>query len=158
MTTDLFNQGQRPAVDSGLSVSRVGSSAQIKAMKKVASSLKIELANYNEMLDFSRFGSDLDPTTKSILQHGSVLMEVLKQKQYSPLSMEDEVIEIYVAQSHQIDNVELKKIASVLEKIRSHIKANHNEVYTAIKETKLLSDETKALIDDSVKAILESLE
>jgi F-type H+-transporting ATPase subunit alpha len=158
LTTDLFNQGQRPAVDSGLSVSRVGSSAQIKAMKKVASSLKIELANYNEMLDFSRFGSDLDPTTKSILQHGSVLMEVLKQKQYSPLSMEDEVIEIYVAQSHQIDNVELKKIASVLEKIRSHIKANHNEVYTAIKETKLLSDETKALIDDSVKAILESLE
>ncbi len=158
LTTDLFNQGQRPAVDSGLSVSRVGSSAQIKAMKKVASSLKIELANYNEMLDFSRFGSDLDPTTKSILQHGGVLMEVLKQKQYSPLSMEDEVIEIYVAQSHQIDNVELKKIASVLEKIRSHIKANHNEVYTAIKETKLLSDETKALIDDSVKAILESLE
>ena len=158
LTTDLFNQGQRPAVDSGLSVSRVGSSAQIKAMKKVASSLKIELANYNEMLDFSRFGSDLDPTTKSILQHGGVLMEVLKQKQYSPLSMEDEVIEIYIAQSHQIDNVALKMISSVLEKIRSHIKANHNEVYTAIKETKLLSDETKALIDDSVKAILESLE
>ena len=85
-------------------------------------------------------------------------MEVLKQKQYSPLSMEDEVIEIYIAQSHQIDNVALKMISSVLEKIRSHIKANHNEVYTAIKETKLLSDETKALIDDSVKAILESLE
>jgi F-type H+-transporting ATPase subunit alpha len=157
LTTDLFNQGQRPAVDSGLSVSRVGSSAQIKAMKKVASSLKIELANYMEMLDFSRFGSDLDATTKNILQHGSVLMEVLKQKQYAPLSMEEEVVEIYIAQSHQIDNVELKQVSSVLEKIRSYISANHNEVYTAIHETKLLSDETKALIDESVKAILEGL-
>ncbi len=157
LTTDLFNQGQRPAVDSGLSVSRVGSSAQIKAMKKVASSLKIELANYNEMLDFSRFGSDLDATTKNILQHGSVLMEVLKQKQYSPLSMEDEVIEIYVAQSHQIDEVELSQIPSVLEKIRSYIKANYLEVYTAIKETKLLEDETKAKIDEATKAVLEGL-
>lgn len=157
LTTDLFNQGQRPAVDSGLSVSRVGSSAQIKAMKKVASSLKIELANYNEMLDFSRFGSDLDSTTKGILQHGSILMEVLKQKQYSPLSMEDEVIEIYIAQSHEIDHLELKQVNETLEKIRSHIHANHEEVYTAIHETKLLSDETKALIDDSVKAVLEGM-
>ncbi len=158
LTTDLFNQGQRPAVDSGLSVSRVGSSAQIKAMKKVASSLKIELANYNEMLDFSRFGSDLDATTKSILQHGAVLMEVLKQKQYSPLSMEDEVIEIYVAQSHKIDDVELKKINDTLEKILSHIHANHEDVYTSIHDTKLLSDETKAKIDDSVKAVLEGID
>lgn len=157
LTTDLFNQGQRPAVDSGLSVSRVGSSAQIKAMKKVASSLKIELANYNEMLDFSRFGSDLDATTKGILQHGSVLMEVLKQKQYSPLSMEDEVIEIYIAQSHQIDNVQLKEINSTLEKIRSYIQSNHKEVYTAIHDTKLLSDETKKAIDESVKSVLEGL-
>ncbi len=157
LTTDLFNQGQRPAVDSGLSVSRVGSSAQIKAMKKVASSLKIELANYNEMLDFSRFGSDLDSTTKGILQHGSILMEVLKQKQYSPLSMEDEVIEIYIAQSHEIDHLELKQVNETLEKVLSHIHANHSEVYTAINETKLLSDETKALIDDSVKAVLEGM-
>ena len=157
LTTDLFNQGQRPAVDSGLSVSRVGSSAQIKAMKKVASSLKIELANYMEMLDFSRFGSDLDNATKNILRHGSLLMEVLKQKQYAPLSMEDEVIEIYIAQSHQIDEVDLNLVTSVLEKIRSHIRANHKEVYTALHDTKLLSDETKALIDNSVQAILEGM-
>jgi F-type H+/Na+-transporting ATPase subunit alpha len=157
LTTDLFNQGQRPAVDSGLSVSRVGSSAQIKAMKKVASSLKIELANYNEMLDFSRFGSDLDATTKSILQHGAVLMEVLKQKQYSPLSMEDEVIEIYIAQSHQIDDVELKLVNETLEKVLSYIHANHEDVYTSIHDTKLLSDECKNHIDESVKAVLEGL-
>lgn len=157
LTTDLFNQGQRPAINSGLSVSRVGSSAQIKAMKSVASSLKIELANYEEMLDFSRFGSDLDSTTKSILTHGGVLMEVLKQKQYSPLSMEDEVIEIYIAQSHKIDSLQLKQVSSVLEKIRSYIASNFKEVYTAIKETKLLSDETKALIDKSIDAILEGI-
>ena len=155
LTTDLFNAGQRPAVDSGLSVSRVGSSAQIKAMKKVASSLKIELANYNEMLDFSRFGSDLDDTTKSILRHGAVLMEVLKQKQYSPLSMEDEVIDIYVAQSKALDELNPNEINASLERIRQNIAANHKEVYTAIKETKLLSDETKSLIDTAVSEVLK---
>ena len=158
LTTDLFNAGQRPAVDSGLSVSRVGSSAQIKAMKKVASSLKIELANYNEMLDFSRFGSDLDPTTKAILQHGSVLMEVLKQKQYSPLSMEDEVIEIYIAQSHSIDSLPLEKVRDTLANIRSYIASNHPEVYKEIHDTKLLTPETAARIDASVKAVLEGME
>ena len=158
LTTDYFNAGQRPAVDSGLSVSRVGSAAQIKAMKSVASSLKIELANYNEMLDFSRFGSDLDATTKNILNHGAVLMEVLKQKQYSPLSMEDEVIDIYVAQSKKLDDVPLAQIQNVLQSIRSYLHSNHNEVYTSLKETKLLKDETKALIDEAVEAIKAGLE
>ena len=158
LTTDYFNAGQRPAVDSGLSVSRVGSAAQIKAMKSVASSLKIELANYNEMLDFSRFGSDLDATTKNILNHGAVLMEVLKQKQSSPLSMEDEVIDIYVAQSKKLDDVPLAQIQNVLQSIRSYLHSNHNEVYTSLKETKLLKDETKALIDEAVEAIKAGLE
>ena len=158
LTTDYFNAGQRPAVDSGLSVSRVGSAAQIKAMKSVASSLKIELANYNEMLDFSRFGSDLDATTKNILNHGAVLMEVLKQKQYSPLSMEDEVIDIYVAQSKKLDDVPLTQIQNVLQSVRSYLHSNHNEVYTSLKETKLLKDETKALIDEAVEAIKAGLE
>lgn len=150
LTSDLFNAGQRPAVDSGLSVSRVGSSAQIKAMKKVASSLKIELANYNEMLDFSRFGSDLDNTTKSILRHGAVLMEVLKQKQYSPLSMEDEVIDIYVAQSKALDEVPVENIQDTLAKIRTLLHASHPEIFAAIHNTKLLSDENKKLIDETV--------
>ena len=157
LTTDLFNAGQRPAVDSGLSVSRVGSSAQIKAMKKVASSLKIELANYNEMLDFSRFGSDLDDTTKAILKHGAVLMEVLKQKQYEPLSMADEVIDIYVAQSKKLDDVQIEKVQDVLFKIRSYLKTHSKEVYTALKETKLLSDETKALINKAADEVLAGL-
>ena len=117
--------------------------------------MKNELANYNEMLDFSRFGSDLDDTTKSILRHGAVLMEVLKQKQYSPLSMEDEVIDIYVAQSKALDELNPNEINASLERIRQNIAANHKEVYTAIKETKLLSDETKSLIDTAVSEVLK---
>ena len=140
LTTDLFNQGQRPAVDSGLSVSRVGSSAQWKARKSVASSLKIELANYNERLDFSRFGSDLDSVTQNVLKHGSVLREVLKQKQYDPLSRIDEIIDIYVAQSKALDNVALDKIPSTLSLIRQSFHSSHPE---AVKE-----------IDESVSDIL----
>ena len=154
LTTDLFNQGQRPAVDSGLSVSRVGSSAQWKARKSVASSLKIELANYNERLDFSRFGSDLDSVTQNVLKHGSVLREVLKQKQYDPLSRIDEIIDIYVAQSKALDNVELDKIPSTLSLIRQSFHSSHPEAVKEREETKKLSDETKKKIDESVSDIL----
>ena len=154
LTTDLFNQGQRPAVDSGLSVSRVGSSAQWKARKSVASSLKIELANYNERLDFSRFGSDLDSVTQNVLKHGSVLREVLKQKQYDPLSRIDEIIDIYVAQSKALDHVELDKIPSTLSLIRQSFHSSHPEAVKEREETKKLSDETKKKIDESVSDIL----
>ena len=154
LTTDLFNQGQRPAVDSGLSVSRVGSSAQWKARKSVASSLKIELANYNERLDFSRFGSDLDSVTQNVLKHGSVLREVLKQKQYDPLSRIDEIIDIYVAQSKALDNVALDKIPSTLSLIRQSFHSSHPEAVKEREETKKLSDKTKKKIDESVSDIL----
>lgn len=154
LTTDLFNQGQRPAVDSGLSVSRVGSSAQWKARKSVASSLKIELANYNERLDFSRFGSDLDSVTQNVLKHGSILREVLKQKQYDPLSRIDEIIDIYVAQSKALDNVALDKIPSTLSLIRQSFHSSHPEAVKEREETKKLSDETKKKIDESVSDIL----
>lgn len=158
LTTDLFNSGQRPAVDSGLSVSRVGSSAQIKAMKKVAASLKIELANYNEMLDFSRFGSDLDSQTKTILNHGAILMEVLKQKQYSPLSMAEEVIDIYCAQSKKLDEIPLGEIQFTLDKIRKRIYDLHSEVLTSITNDKILSDETIKSIQEVIDEILTERE
>lgn len=154
LTTDLFNQGQRPAVDSGLSVSRVGSSAQWKARKSVASSLKIELANYNERLDFSRFGSDLDTVTQNVLKHGSVLREVLKQKQYSPLSRADEIIDIYVAQSKALDALPLEKIPSVLSQIRLSVHSQHPEAIKDREETKKLSDETKKVISEVASDIL----
>ena len=150
LNTDLFNSGQRPAIDSGLSVSRVGSSAQIKAMKEVASSIKIEIANYLELLDFSRFGSDLDQNTKNILRHGAVLMEVLKQKQYSPLKMEDEIVDIFIAQDKLIDDVPIDKIHDTLVNIDMYIHKNIPEVYEEIKNTHILSQENKDKIKQAV--------
>lgn len=157
LSTDMFNIGQRPAIDTGLSVSRVGGAAQYKSMKSTASSLKIELANYMELLDFSRFGSDLDAVTKSILNHGALLQEVLKQKQYSPMSMEDEVIDIFVAQSKSIDDVPLKQVQDVLKRVHSYIDSNHPEVKKVLNETRKLDDETKATILNSVKDVLAGM-
>jgi F-type H+-transporting ATPase subunit alpha len=158
LSTELFNAGQRPAIDTGLSVSRVGSAAQVKAMKSIASSLKIELANYTELLDFSRFGSDLDAVTKGILKHGAILEEVLKQKQYMPLSMEDEIVDIYIAQSKSIDDIAPAQVHDVLKACHNYIVNKMPEVFEAIKTTHLLSDETKAKIQDAVKAVLEGID
>ena len=153
LKTDLFNVGQRPAIDSGLSVSRVGSAAQIKAMKSVASSIKIELASYAELLDFSRFGSDLDQVTKNVLRHGAVLMEVLKQKQYSPIPMEDEIVDIYIAQDKLIDDIPLDKIHETLVNISLYIHNHLPEVYDSIRDSKILSDETKEKIKTAVENV-----
>ncbi len=150
LKTELFNAGQRPAIDSGLSVSRVGSAAQIKAMKSVAASIKIELASYAELLDFSRFGSDLDQVTKNVLRHGAVLMEVLKQKQYSPLTMEDEIVDIFIAQNKLIDDIPIEKIHETLVSISLYIHNHMPDVYETIKKTHLLSDETKKKIQTAV--------
>ena len=157
LSTDLFNAGQRPAIDSGLSVSRVGSSAQIKAMKQVASNIKIQLASYQELLDFSRFGSDLDQVTKNVLAHGASLMEVLKQKQYSPLSMEDEIIDIFIAQSSLLDDVNKEDVHKVLKLTHSTLVSSYSEVFSSIHDSKVLSDENKQKIIEACKAVKEGL-
>ena len=157
LSTDLFNAGQRPAIDSGLSVSRVGSSAQIKAMKQVASNIKIQLASYQELLDFSRFGSDLDQVTKNVLAHGASLMEVLKQKQYSPLSMEDEIIDIFIAQSSLLDDVNKEDVHKVLKLTHSTLISSYSEVFSSIHDSKVLSDENKEKIIEACKAVKEGL-
>ena len=110
LVADYFAAGQRPAIDSGLSVSRVGSAAQTKAMKQVASSLKIELANYRENLSFSQFGSDLDPETKKILTHGAVAMEALKQVNFAPMAMDKEIIELFAVKNRFLDDVPLEGV------------------------------------------------
>ncbi len=111
LQTEMFNSGNRPAVDSGLSVSRVGSSAQTKAMKKVSSSLKLELAQYQEVLDFAQFGSDIDSSTKKTINHGQHLMALLKQPQYSPVSSEKQVIILLAAQKGLLEKVPLEKMS-----------------------------------------------
>ena len=114
LMTDLFNAGQRPAIDSGLSVSRVGSAAQLKAMKQVAGSLKIELANCRELQAFSQFGSDLDADTKKVLVHGGVLMEILKQAQYDTYPVEKQIIELFAAKHRYLEEFKVEDIKNIL--------------------------------------------
>ena len=150
LSSDLFNKGQRPAIDSGLSVSRVGSAAQYKSMKYVSASMKIELANYLELLEFSRFGSDLDKTTKDILNHGSILMEVLKQKQYMPLSLSQEIVDIYIAQNKLIDDIPVNKIHDTLKRISEYIYSQEPEIYELLENNHLLDDDIKNKINECV--------
>ena len=150
LSSDLFNKGQRPAIDSGLSVSRVGSAAQYKSMKYVSASMKIELANYLELLEFSRFGSDLDKTTKDILNHGSILMEVLKQKQYTPLSLSQEIVDIYIAQNKLIDDIPVNKIHDTLKRISEYIYSQKPEIYELLENNHLLDDDIKNKINECV--------
>lgn len=157
LMSDLFNAGQRPAIDSGLSVSRVGSAAQIKAMKQVAGSLKIELASYRELQSFSQFGSDLDKETKDVLNHGKILMEVLKQNQYDTYSVDQQIIELFAAKYRFLEELPLEKIKPTLLKLYEHIKSSHSEVIKEINEKKSLSDglieNLKTIISDFIKTL-----
>ncbi|HBR85910.1 MAG TPA: F0F1 ATP synthase subunit alpha [Firmicutes bacterium] len=157
LNTDMFNSGQRPAIDAGLSVSRVGSTAQTKAMKSVSKTLKMELASYHEMLDFARFGSDLDISTRRILAHGSAIMEVLKQKQYMPLSNAQEVMDIYVAQKGYLDNMPKADIHRYLKMMDSIISSHNPEVYASINDEKVLKPEIAQKIDEVFQEVNRSL-
>ena len=144
LVTDAFAKGQRPAIDSGFSVSRVGSSAQIKAMKQVAGGLKIELASYREMLSFAQFGSDLDASTKKILAHGAVLMECLKQKQYSPYPVWKQIIELYCVKNRYLDELERSEVGPWLTAMDSFMESRHKEVIDELMEKKKFDDELSA--------------
>ena len=152
LQTELFNAGQRPAVDSGLSVSRVGSAAQFKCVKSVAKSLKIELANFHELQAFAQFGSDLDDATKKILRHGNVLMEVLKQKQYQPKTFVEQTIEIFTAQSRVMDDLEITEISGFLDGLLINIKKDYSDLLNEIHDTKILTSDNEKLL---LKAINE---
>ena len=147
LETELFNQGVRPAVNVGLSVSRVGSAAQIKAMKKVAGSIKLELAQYREMAAFAQFGSDLDSSTQKLLNRGSKLTELLKQDQYSPLTVAEQVISVFCGVKGYLDDVDLGAIKSFEKDIIEKIKNDKPEILESIKSSgKLEEDAEKSLI------------
>ncbi len=156
LMSDLFNKGQRPAIDSGLSVSRVGSAAQIKAMKQVAGSLKIELASYNELQSFSQFGSDLDEDTKKILNHGEVLLTVLKQDQYDTYDVNREIIELFAAKYRYLEDIDKSEIKPLLNSLYSYIKSSHKEILDELNLKKEFSNEliekTKKIIEEFLKA------
>jgi F-type H+/Na+-transporting ATPase subunit alpha len=146
LETQLFNQGIRPAVNVGLSVSRVGSAAQTKAMKKVAGSIKLELAQYREMAAFAQFGSDLDAATQKLLNRGAKLTELLKQNQYSPLTVSEQVISVFTGVRGYLDDVELNEIKNFENEILEKIKNERNEILSAIQTTGKLEKETEELL------------
>jgi F-type H+-transporting ATPase subunit alpha len=148
LETELFNQGIRPAINVGLSVSRVGSSAQTKAMKKVSGSMKLELAQYREMAAFAQFGSDLDASTQQLLNRGSKLTELLKQKQYSPMTVAEQVISVFCGVKGYLDDIDLKDIAEFETKIIEKCKSDNPEIIDSIQSSgKLEEDKEKLLIE-----------
>jgi len=150
LSTDLFNAGQRPAVDVGLSVSRVGSNAQYRIMKQVSSSMKMEIANYNELASFAQFGSDIDKKTKDTIKHGEILCEVLKQDQYSPYTSEREVIEIYAVKNRFLDDLEAKDVPEFLENLWEYVNNFYKNIIDEIKEKKVLNDELESELNKAI--------
>jgi F-type H+/Na+-transporting ATPase subunit alpha len=155
LETDLFYQGIRPAVNVGLSVSRVGSAAQTKAMKKVAGRIKGELAQYREMAAFAQFGSDLDATTQRLLNRGSRLTELLKQSQFSPLKMEEQVCVIYAGVNGYLDPLPLNRIRAFEDGLLGLLHTQHTDILDAIRDSRDLDDAAasrlKGVIDNYVK-------
>ena len=148
---DYFNAGQRPAVDSGLSVSRVGSSAQIKAMKQVSKSLKIELANYRENLSFAQFGSDLDNETKRILTHGVIVMEALKQKNWAPMDMFDEIIQLFAVNRGFLDDLSLEEVSPFLADLLRYVKGSCPEILESLNKEKAFNKETEKALSNAIE-------
>ena len=152
LETELFYKGIRPAINVGLSVSRVGSAAQTKAMKQVAGSIKLELAQYREMAAFAQFGSDLDASTQRLLARGERLTELLKQAQYSPLTMDEQVVSIFSGVRGYLDRIETSQIGDFEKQLLTEMHAKHQDLLDIILKEEKLSDETEAKLKD----ILES--
>ncbi|QDP18812.1 F0F1 ATP synthase subunit alpha [Sphingomonas xanthus] len=152
LETDLFYQGIRPAINVGLSVSRVGSAAQTKAMKKVAGSIKLELAQYREMAAFAQFGSDLDASTQKLLARGARLTELLKQPQFSPMPVEEQVVSIFAGTNGFIDTVEVRDVTRYEAAMLSYLRSDHADVLKTIRETKALDDDTARKLKDALTA------
>ena len=155
--TEIFNQGIRPAINVGLSVSRVGSAAQTKAMKKVAGSIKLELAQYREMAAFAQFGSDLDASTQQLLNRGSKLTELLKQKQYSPMTVEEQVISIFCGVKGFLDDVDLKNIAEFENKILEKCRNENTEILDSIRASGKLDDENEKKLSELITNLKSSI-
>jgi F-type H+-transporting ATPase subunit alpha len=152
LETDLFYKGVRPAINVGLSVSRVGSAAQTKAMKSVAGSIKLELAQYREMEAFSQFASDLDASTQRLLARGARLTELLKQPQYQPLPMEEQVVSIYAGVNGHLDGIPVGAVNRFEAQLLDHVRDNHADILLTIRESGALDDDTKAKLEDVVSA------
>ncbi len=156
LETDLFYKGVRPAINVGLSVSRVGSAAQTKAMKSVAGSIKLELAQYREMEAFSQFASDLDASTQRLLARGARLTELLKQPQYQPLPMEEQVVSIFAGVRGHLDGIAVGNVNRFEAQLLDHVRDNHADILTAIRDSGALSEDTEKKLEDVISAYAKS--
>jgi F-type H+-transporting ATPase subunit alpha len=157
LETDLFYQGIRPAVNVGLSVSRVGSSAQTKATKKVAGKIKGELAQYREMAAFAQFGSDLDAVTQRLLNRGARLTELLKQPQFSPLKMEEQVCVIWAGTNGYLDGLPVSRVRAFEDGLLALLRSTHVDLLHSIRDSKDLSGADEAKLKSIVEAFTKSL-
>ncbi len=153
LETELFYKGVRPAVNVGLSVSRVGSAAQIKAMKQVAGSIKLELAQYREMEAFAQFGSDLDASTQKLLARGQRLTELLKQAQYSPLSTAEQVCVIYSGVKGYLDKIDTKQVGKFEQALLQELRSSSKAIVASIEKEQKLDDQAEA----KLKGVIEQL-
>jgi F-type H+-transporting ATPase subunit alpha len=151
LETELFNSGVRPAINAGLSVSRVGGSAQIKAMKKIAGPIRIELAQFRELESFSQFGSDLDKDTLDRLNHGQRIVEILKQPQYKTLEVEREVVILYAVTNKYLDDIPVEDVLRFESELFDYMEKYHNDIFTSIKETGVLDN-----VEDKLKTALDN--
>ncbi|MEL7188281.1 MAG: F0F1 ATP synthase subunit alpha [Pseudomonadota bacterium] len=152
LETDLFYQGIRPAINVGLSVSRVGGAAQTKAMKKVSGSMKLDLAQYREMAAFAQFGSDLDAATQKLLNRGARLTELLKQKQFSPMPFEEQTVSIFAGTNGFIDDIDVNRVNEYEEQMLAFFRAEHSDVLASIRDSGKFEDDTKASVVAGLEA------
>jgi hypothetical protein len=151
LESDLFNQGVRPAINVGTSVSRVGGSAQVKAMRSVAGRLRLDLAQYRELEAFAAFASDLDKTSRAQLEKGSRLVELLKQPQFSPYPVEEEVVSIWIGTTGQIDDIPVEEVRRFEGEFLQYLRSSRKEVLAGIAESKVLSDDAIVTLTEAVK-------
>jgi F-type H+-transporting ATPase subunit alpha len=157
LESDLFHQGVRPAINVGNSVSRVGGSAQIRAMRQVAGTLRLDLAQYRELAAFAQFGSDLDKSTQAQLNRGSRLVELLKQPQYQPLPVERQVAIIFAGTNGYLDNIPVSEVQAFEAELFKYIENRHATVFAGIAEKKQLDDQLKAALNTAVEEFARDL-
>jgi F-type H+-transporting ATPase subunit alpha len=157
LSSDLFNSGLRPAINVGISVSRVGGAAQTKAIKKIAGTLKLELAQFDELAAFSQFASDLDAATQAQLARGKRLREILKQAQFSPLNLAEQVAVVYAGVKGMIDEVPVESVVEFCRELRDYLKTNKADFITKVMSEKQLSDEAEAMLKDAIGEVKSTM-
>ena len=157
LSSDLFNSGLRPAINVGISVSRVGGAAQTKAIKKIAGTLKLELAQFAELAAFSQFASDLDAATQAQLGRGKRLRELLKQSQFSPLLLAEQVAIVYAGTKGFLDELPVEKVTEFVRELRDYLKTSKPEFITAIQNEKVMSESSEAILKDAIKQVVSGL-